>query len=578
MWEQGVKYENRYLCGPRLVAELTGAAQRMVVGKAPDWVSFNGGVSVFLQHLRQGLGRPQIPEATEFLNKYFRNSRRRMGEGINEYITRKTETYWRACQALKRVMPKDANQFEGARGWAPWTPSQAASGGGTGGWNSRRSSWASDATGNEEEADNEGETTSRTEDTSWNDNRSWQSRSWQSNRSWGWQSYPGTWSWQGTPSHFGKPKETIEILPEFVQAWYLLADAGLSNYEKNLIHTAVGGEYTIARVSHELRTQHGESDGRRRDASGQAFWGEGHEDREDEATDYEDPDYDNADFDTSGFDEEEAALWGENKREIEAANAVMKEAKRTLRMAREKQHMVKMSRKYFRPSSSGSQDQPRDDSKMTCLRCGKLGHRARNCPQKPGEPQAPAKNREMAPFVCYAQASEEAMAADTINRMTTQEAVASGCCVIDGGATRTLGSVKAVEMVLRKNMNLHGEDRVRHVDTEDKPTFGFGNSSEGQCISTIHLGVTAANKPGNLVIHTLDEGEGPILFSIDALRKLGAIVDFHEDLIVFRALDPTKIVQLQRSQTGHQLMDLTADIFATARGTKTPVPSLKEYI
>ena len=67
VWEQGVKYENRYLCGPRLAAELTGAAQRMIVGKSPTWVSFNGGVAVFLQHLRQGLGRPQIPEATEFI-------------------------------------------------------------------------------------------------------------------------------------------------------------------------------------------------------------------------------------------------------------------------------------------------------------------------------------------------------------------------------------------------------------------------------------------------------------------------------------------------------------------------------
>ena len=127
-------------------------------------------------------------------------------------------------------------------------------------------------------------------------------------------------------------------------------------------------------------------------------------------------------------------------------------------------------------------------------------------------------------------------------------------------------------------MTKHGTDRVHHVDVNDKPTFGFGNSSEGQCISTLHLGITADEKPGSLVIHALDEGEGPILFSIDALRKLDAIVDFKQDLVVFRALDPSKIIPLQRSQTGHQLMDLTADIFAAARQAERPVPSLLDYI
>ena len=134
VWEQGIKYENRYLCGPRLAGELTGAAQRMIVGKPPTWVSFNGGVEVFLRHLRESLGKPQIPEATECLNKYFRGSKRRVGEGINDYITRKMETYWRACQALKRVMPRKRPE-EGEPPAASWTSSSYQPG-----WSSRRSS------------------------------------------------------------------------------------------------------------------------------------------------------------------------------------------------------------------------------------------------------------------------------------------------------------------------------------------------------------------------------------------------------------------------------------------------------
>ena len=377
VWEQGVKYENRYLCGPRLAAELTGAAQRMIVGKSPTWVSFNGGVAVFLDHLRQGLGKPQIPEATEYLNKYFRSSRRRMGEGINEYITRKTETYWRACQALKRVMPRNAsNQAEMER----WRPPTTSSGGP---WGSRRSSWTSDATGDENETDNAESdgtaTTTAGSRTSWSQPYG---GSWWSGSSWDWSSYYGSWSWKSTSWEPEATKDAVEILPEFVQAWYLLVDAGLTNAERNLIHTAVRGEYTIARVAHELRAQHGDGDGRRREQGGQAYWGEG---RDEDATDHEQDEEDVKDFDTSIFDEEEAALWNENQEEIESAHAVLREAKRTLRSAREKQHQVKMSRKYFRPSGGSHDGPPRDDSKMTCLRCGKVGHRARNCPQKPKE-------------------------------------------------------------------------------------------------------------------------------------------------------------------------------------------------
>ena len=565
VWEQGVKYENRYLCGPRLAAELTGAAQRMIVGKSPTWVSFNGGVAVFLQHLRQGLGRPQIPEATEFLNKYFRNSRRRMGEGINDYITRKTETYWRACQALRRVMPKNKTTPNGGAGsWSVRMPSQGGSG-----WGSRRSSWASEAT--EEEPGQDEADDGETNHGSSTANSQWGNWSWRSNSSWSWYSYPSSWSWQEHGEYEDARKDDVEILPEFVQAWYLLADAGLSSQERNLIHTAVAGNYTLNRVAHELRTQHGEVDGRRRETGGQAYWGE---DREDDHGDYETEADGEPDFDTSLLDEEEAALWAENEANIESSLAVMRDAKRTLKAAREKQHQVKMSRKYFRPGGSGTSDPPRDDSGMTCLRCGRLGHRARNCPQKPLEGFNKGASKEMAPFVCYAQATEEALAAG----LSTQEAVEAGCCVIDGGATRTLGSVKAVEMVMKKNMERHGNDRIQHVDPSDKPIFGFGNSSEAQCISTLQLGIAADKKPGNLLIHTLDEGEGPILFSIDALRKLDAIVDFREDLAVFRALDPTQVIQLQRSQTGHQLLDLTADIFENARRAQKPVPSLRAYL
>lgn len=56
-----------------------------------------------MQHLRKSLGRRQIPELTEHLNRYFRASSRKKSETMNDYIT-KTEVYAsKAKQALVRV-------------------------------------------------------------------------------------------------------------------------------------------------------------------------------------------------------------------------------------------------------------------------------------------------------------------------------------------------------------------------------------------------------------------------------------------------------------------------------------------
>lgn len=59
-WEQGLPYHKRYLAGPKLVAELTGPARKYVMGKRPQWLSFNGGVVHLLQHPRM-LGTADHP-------------------------------------------------------------------------------------------------------------------------------------------------------------------------------------------------------------------------------------------------------------------------------------------------------------------------------------------------------------------------------------------------------------------------------------------------------------------------------------------------------------------------------------
>ena len=150
--------------------------------------------------------------------------------------------------------------------------------------------------------------------------------------------------------------------------------------------------------------------------------------------------------------------------------------------------------------------------------------------------------------------------------------------MVDGGATRTLGSVAAVERLMELNRQHYGEDRLAKLDVDQKPTFGFGNSSSDQCLSTAWMKILANGRNGELKIHTLDKGNGPILFSVEALRALGALIDFEHDLVVFRKLNGERIIQMEQSSSGHQLLPLSSDLYEKSfQATKT-VPSLKDMI
>ena len=209
-----------------------------------------------------------------------------------------------------------------------------------------------------------------------------------------------------------------------------------------------------------------------------------------------------------------------------------------------------------------------------------MGHKAAVCPQKT---VSSGKEPEQAPFVCYLDTqdpdidsgSEEALAA---HPLTTSEAMTSGLAVLDGGATKTLGSVQAVEALMRCNQELKGHTGVGSVDLANRPVFAFGNSSTNKCLSTVDVQIAAGGKSGRMAVHTIEEGSGPILISVETLRALGAVIDFRADLMVCRALDPKKIIPVQRSATGHQLISLTEDLFKHAKPARTEVPGLGDYL
>ena len=576
LWEQSIAVQKRYLCGPRLAAELSGSARRLVAGKKPSWLSHNGGVTELLQHLRASLGRPQVSELTELLSKYFKGSRKRPTEGMNEYITRKSEVYMRACQALRRVAPhhKKGNGTTARVGsrrssWDHSAPSD------NGLDNAAETDYQTDGQDNMDGASTTATTTGQPH-TGWSGQNEWHPY-WQNSWwSYGWGSYGGygaSW-WQKGNEEVEEPLP--ELLPDFVQGWYLLIDSGLDQMSRNLVITGLQGDFAFMKVAQELRNQFGEEPRRRDFHKNASYLGdhqEAYEELEEEIYVAED-DHD--------LNEDGKELWNEAEDTAQEAMAALQVAKKTLKEARNKQHAVKMARQYYkpnfnagtnRPRSSGAPQRPPDDSQMTCLRCGKVGHRAANCSVPPQSAKVADSNDATSSFVCFSNNEQQALSVG----MSTDEAVRNGMAVVDGGATRTLASIPALEHIMKINVKEKGFDGLVGMSLQDRPTFSFGNGTQDQCASTIKLQLDAAEKKGELTVHCLDRGEGPLLLSIDALRRLDAIIDCRNDLICLRALDPKRLIKVQRSQTGHQLLPLTQDIFKDALCAQQPVPSLAEY-
>ena len=567
-WEQSVAYGKRYLCGPKLIQEMSGTARKLVTGKRPDWLSFNGGVAHLMKHLRRSLGRPQIPELSEYLNKYFKQSRRRKFETMNQYIVRKTEVYQREKQALARVLPQQQhNTGDEYR----WQRSSWSSRTWQGSWRSSSASQDAWAGGDQSQAD-QGEprpdpwaraTRAGQEDEDENDDFQDAAEEWEA-YSHHTSTQPDRWSGYEDENW---THETPELLPDFLQGWYLLMDANLSSAERNLVQTAVQGNFGSERIAQELRTQWPEEDLKDHDQGlkQSSYW----QDEIDEDNNIGE-EFTMKGLEDDGMNEEGIALIADAEVQIEEAMAIIEKGKRTLREARAKQHQVKMNRQYYKTETEKYKSRT---GPLRCFRCGG-NHKIANCPDKMA-PKGNDNKVEAAPFVCYAK-DEEALATSE-NTLTTEEAVLQGYGIIDGGATKTLGSVHALEAVAAENYRKHQDDRIIDIDPSLKPTFGFGNSSRNTCVSTAKLRINAGDQAGVLQVHALEEGQGPVLLSISTLRALGAIIDFEEDLVVFRRLDDRRMIQATRSQSGHQLLPLTENLYSKSVQCHSAVPSLRSF-
>ena len=142
-----------------------------------------------------------------------------------------------------------------------------------------------------------------------------------------------------------------------------------------------------------------------------------------------------------------------------------------------------------------------------------------------------------------------------------REATQKGKAVIDCGATESIGGIDALENLARLNAKKYGDTKMR-VDRSDRPTYTFGNGESLRVDGRATFEVEAAGNLGTIDFHGFDAPGMPMLLGAQALKKMGAVINFETGQAVFTNLHSQKIVQLEASSTGHWLLDLSEDLYA----------------
>lgn len=579
-YEETVKWESRYLCGPRLAVELTGAAKMALANKKRGWLSTQDGVDRLLNCLRETMAEPALPEVSNQLKVYFRLLKRKRGESMTAFIARHREEYARTCKALTRVMREQRtlpNQHTDA--WrsgrrsststaTPPTPSsqtmRSDSQGGS------QHSYMDTMDEEAEEGSAEGPEESWTDDDWW----WWWYHGW----------YQDTWEPIVEEVDSDDEEDFVEILPDVIKGWLLLEKASIEPMERSLIQSEIRNNFSLASVESALRSHFTDDMIKRRDGEAKhSFFGE--DDEVDEPWEEDESFFDD-------MSEEAIAMYQDAKTVEQQAWAQIQQGRQTLREARARQHEVRMGRRFFEnkkgkgkgksahksggPPGSGQGNK----GQGPCARCGE-SHDTSVCPKRPesGKTYEAEHQPEMSEYI-YAQwpDSKDALCWTNLEAeepMTTDVLVRSGYGVLDGGATRTMASVTALEYLQSACPSSGG---FLKVDTSEKPTFGFGNSDRSQCVSTVYYKMPTTSQDMCLRIHALDQGSAPVLVSVDTLRKMGAIIDFRADQAVFSAVDPHRLVPLKRSAAGHQLIPLAKDFLKGGTVFSKAVNSLSDLI
>lgn len=551
------EYHKRYLAGPRLLKELSGVAKvatRTQTLRDPQWLSHPRGVYQLLGFLEQTLSKPSLVEASRFVMKFFYNMGRRRGESMTSWVTRHAEALWEASQSLRKVQKE-------------YTPEKTVE------KNKTRDLWENYG---EQKREDTSRQPFRDDGRLAEDDEEGSEDYWYQDRRSSWYSGYSGWSDQSWKAQEYAPPEDWDVseeifIPEFLAGFLLLHRSGLDVNEKGNVLAAIRGEFSTKTVGRALREQWSDYDLAKRDRlkAGTALVAE-QDDEDLEALMAEDDE----DF-VGKMDSDEREAYMLEQEKAEAAYEAIQQQKATLKEARWKQRQIKLGRNFYPPKpyqrGSGSSNQHGQGNKgpLQCFKC-KGPHKLVDCPHRNKEARVVEEAAEIAFMV---EKEEQYAGCATDSAMVAQEPGSMCMGIIDSGATASLGSADALEHIMLSNIETKGDSGM-DIDLEKKPVFKFGNGARKQCLSTVKMQVAAGEKVGAMEIHVHDAPGQPVLVSRRALKALGAVLDFSENKIIYKNVNPKMVVDLQEAENGHLLMPLTGNLLEKGRVRSLPFTSL----
>ncbi|CAE7207895.1 GIP [Symbiodinium sp. CCMP2592] len=200
-----------------------------------------------------------------------------------------------------------------------------------------------------------------------------------------------------------------------------------------------------------------------------------------------------------------------------------------------------------------------------CFICGSKDHDFRTCPKRQGKGKGPRPGgvhfMEASVFTVTAEPlDDDPGEVPTFMSQDEREGLElTGFAVLDTGATETVGSLPAVEQLMKaRHQHLGVAEQVQVVDQPPK-RFKFGNGEYAYSASYILLPQQLGDHEIQLGIFTLDVTGVPLLVGIRTLRRLGAVLDLSKFVIVFTSVNMHRAIPLRRSPSGHALLDLRGD-------------------
>ena len=156
-------------------------------------------------------------------------------------------------------------------------------------------------------------------------------------------------------------------------------------------------------------------------------------------------------------------------------------------------------------------------------------------------------------------------------------ASAKGKAVIDCGATETVAGLQAIQDLYEERCRRHGPEGIT-IDRSQRQRFRFGNGAGQEAENYTTVTVAVAGQQAQLGIHGMEAPGVPILLSVKALEKLGAIIDFKRGVAILSEVSD-RVIRLERSPSGHYLLDLAGDMVLESEGTaKAAAPEATEGV